>query len=282
MKKKRVIILGAGGFVSSHVEKKLYQLNIECIAFSRKKLDLTKEISSKFLKNFLKKDDYVFFAAAKAPVKNMEMLIYNLNMLRNISNGVECGKIKKLIYLSSDAVYQDTKKKINEESKVAPSSFHGQMHYLRETYLESIYKKKICIVRPTLIFGPLDPHNGYGPNKFIRETKKNKPIILFGKGEEKRDHIFINDVSSILCKLMINNFFGKINLATGKVETFYNISKKINSLANNSKKILFLKRKGPLPHLGYRAFDNKKLRKLFSKIRFKSLNQNITDQFNNY
>ena len=94
MKKKRVIILGAGGFVSSHVEKKLQQLNIECIPFSRKKLDLTKEESSKFLKKFIKKDDYVFFAAAKAPVKNMEMLIYNLNMLKNISNGVECEKIK--------------------------------------------------------------------------------------------------------------------------------------------------------------------------------------------
>ena len=55
MKKKRVIILGAGGFVSSHVEKKLHQFNIDCIAFPRKKLDLTKEKSSKFLKNLSKK-----------------------------------------------------------------------------------------------------------------------------------------------------------------------------------------------------------------------------------
>ena len=265
MKKKRVIILGAGGFVSSHVEKKLIQLNIECIAFSRKKLDLTKEKSKRFLKKFIKKNDYIFFAAAKAPVKNMEMLIYNLNMLKNVTEGVDYKKIKKLIYLSSDAIYSDTKKKITEKSMILPSGYHGQMHYLREIYLEEFYKDKICIVRPTLIYGPNDPHNGYGPNKFIRSVKSNQKIVLFGKGEEKRDHIFIGDVSRIVSELIINNFFGKINLATGKVESFYDISKKVNKLAIKQKKIKFLRRTVPMPHLGYRAFNIKKLNQFFDK-----------------
>ena len=56
------------------------------------------------------KNDYILLAAAKAPVKNVDMLIYNLKMLKTISNSIPKDKIKKFVYLSSDAVYADTKK----------------------------------------------------------------------------------------------------------------------------------------------------------------------------
>ena len=36
------------------------------------------------------------------------------------------------------------------------------MHLLRENYLQNLYQDKLCIVRPTLIYGSNDPHNGYG------------------------------------------------------------------------------------------------------------------------
>ena len=62
--------------------------------------------------------------------------------------------------------------------------------------------KNLCIVRPTLVYGEGDPHNGYGPNRFIKLIKK-KPIELFGRGEELRDHVWINDVSRLF---KINNF----------------------------------------------------------------------------
>ena len=71
-----------------------------------------------------------------------------------------------------------TQKKITENSLIAPNSLHGQMHLIRENYLTDIFQEKMCIIRPTLVFGPNDPHNGYGPNKFIRDIKKkiNQPI----------------------------------------------------------------------------------------------------------
>jgi nucleoside-diphosphate-sugar epimerase len=282
MKKKRVIILGAGGFVSSSVEKKIKQQNISCYSFSRKKLDLTKSKSLYFLKKFIKKDDYIFFAAAKAPVKDMQMLIYNLNMLKNVTDGIDFNKVKKFVYLSSDAVYADTKKKITEKSLISPSGYHGLMHCLREIYLKEFYKNKLCIIRPTLIYGANDPHGGYGPNKFIRDIKNGKNITLFGKGEEKRDHIFIGDVSNIIKRLITNNFFGAINIATGKITSFYDLSLKVNQLIENPKKIKFLKRKTPMPHLGYRAFNIKKLKKILNIKNFNSIFKNIEEQFNSY
>ncbi len=66
-------------------------------------------------------------------------------------------------------------------------------------------------MRPTLVYGHHDPHDGYGPNKFIRCAQLNKKIILFGKGEEKRDHINVDNVASIVYTVVINKIDGVVN-----------------------------------------------------------------------
>ena len=35
---------------------------------------------------------------------------------------------------------------------------------------------QLSIIRPTLIYGNKDPHNGYGPNQFFRLAHSNKNI----------------------------------------------------------------------------------------------------------
>jgi UDP-glucose 4-epimerase len=283
VKKKRVIILGSGGFVASHVSKILKkQKSVTCIELSKKSLDLSKKSSSIKLKKIVKNDDRIFFAAARAPVKNMEMLIYNLSFLKNFFKGIKGKKIKKFLYLSSDAVYHDTKKKISENTPTNPSSLHGYMHLLRENYFKNLFNDKLCILRPTLIYGNKDPHNGYGPNKFIRDIKKDDNIHLFGKGEEKRDHIYIEDVAKFISELCVNNLNETFNLATGKIYSFYKISKTIELISGKNNKIKYLKRIGPMPHLGYREFNIRKLKKTFRYIKIKDLIKNLKEQYANY
>ena len=72
MKKKRIIILGSGGFVSSAVEKLLYINNFKVVALKRKNLDLEKTSSIIKLQKKIKKNDIVFFIAANAPVKTFK------------------------------------------------------------------------------------------------------------------------------------------------------------------------------------------------------------------
>lgn len=198
------------------------------------------------------------------------MFDYNLKIANNFLKIIPKIIFKKMVYLSSDAVYSDTKKKINENSKTIPNSLHGMMHLKRENIFKKIIKEKknLLIIRPTLVYGPGDPHNGYGPNKFIREAKKNGMISLFGKGEEKRDHIYINDLVKIIFKLVTLNTYGIFNLCTGKVLTFNNIAKKIKK--SFAKKILynFIPRRLPMPHKGYRSFDINKLKKNIIELKF--------------
>ena len=55
------------------------------------------------------------------------------------------------------------------------------MHIIRESILGKKFGKKILIIRPTLIYGKHDNHNGYGPNQFLRLAQKNKNIHLLEK-----------------------------------------------------------------------------------------------------
>ena len=41
------------------------------------------------------------------------------------------------------------------------------------------------ILRPTLVYGPGDTHNGYGPNMFLRAVNSGENIDLFGKEKSK-------------------------------------------------------------------------------------------------
>jgi UDP-glucose 4-epimerase len=279
----RVIILGSGGFISSEVEKILELNNTKYLGLKRENIDLLKETSSLKLKKIIKKNDIILFIAAIAPAKNSHDLIKNLIILKNVCNNIDYKKIRKIIYISSDAVYSDTKKKISEKSETIPTSIHGTMHLVRENYLRNIYNKKLCIVRPTLIYGSNDPHNSYGPNSFIRKYLNNENISLFGKGEELRDHVWVKDAANIIVNIIYNNFFGIINIATGKTISFYKIAKTINQLKRgNSKKIFFTKRNGPMPHNGLRKFDIKILKNKFKKLVPKRFEKVLTNIYNQY
>ena len=111
--------------------------------------------------------------------QKFDMLEITLKCVK-ILQSIKDKKISKIIYISSDAVYSDSFKKLNENSKTLPSSMHGMMHLTRELILR-IYSKNLCVLRPTLVYGPGDTHKGYGPNNFFRISEKNKDIVLFGK-----------------------------------------------------------------------------------------------------
>jgi len=278
MKKNyKIIILGAGGFISGNVENFLQKSNVRLLSLPRKKIDLKKKQSIKKLLKIVKEKDVIFFAAAEAPVKNENMLLNNLIMAKNMCEVLKKKKPSFFLYLSSDAVYSDTKKKIHEDSLTVPDSLHGIMHLTREKMFENLIKSKLCIVRPTLVYGDGDPHNGYGPNRFIRLIKEKEKISLFGKGEELRDHVWINDVSKTISKLIIKRKTGKFNLVTGKIISFDNIAKQIIKVTGKKSKIFYQKRKGPMPHGGFRAFKNSRFEKIYPKFKFKLFKEVINN-----
>lgn len=109
--------------------------------------------------------------------------------------------------------------------------------------------------------GENDPHNSYGPNRFIRSAKKNKIIKIFGNGEELRDHIHVKDIANTVIAILKLKKFEDINIVTGKAISFAYIAKQIQ-LKYKQVNVVKIKRKGAIPHNGFRVFDNKKMNDL--------------------
>ena len=274
----RLVVLGSKSFVAKNVIKEIKKKNykIKIVKISRKYADLEDRKQIMKIKKVFKAHDTVFFAAAKAPAKNFLDYLYNVRICKNVINSINKTSIDHLIYLSSDAVFSDIKNKIKEDSPKNPNSYHGKMHLKRERLLKKKFKEKLTILRPTLIYGKDDPHNGYGPNKFVRLAKKNKNIEIFGEGEEKRDHVHIEDVSYIITKIIKNKLIGEFNIATGNLTSFLDIAIKCINYTNSRSKLIKIKRKSKkLPHNGYRPFNVKKIKSFFKNKNIININKGI-------
>ncbi len=274
----KIIVLGSKGFIASNIIKKLKEKRYKFLSYSKKSINLEKLNNVKKLSNIILKDDKIIFTSAVAPAKNIHDFKKNIDMVINFSKVLSNLEFKKLIYISSDAIYSDSKKPLKEVSKKYPDNWHGLMHLIRENILKrSFNKKKLIIVRPTLVYGKGDTHSGYGPNLFIKRAKKNKNIILFGNGEELRDHIWINNLSDIIVKFLKKEVFGEFNICTSKLISFRNIA---NIVAKKYKiQIENKSRVGKMPHNGFRPISNQKLLKIFPKYKFADIRNVINNSY---
>lgn len=266
-KPARVIVIGAAGFVGGAVAKRLEQDGISVVKISRREIDLLSPDATEKLSKILKADDVVVAAAARAPVKDSAMLVENMIMARAMVRAL--ASVAHVVNISSDAVYADSDLPLTESSCAEPGSLHGAMHLAREVMFRAELKAPLAILRPTLIYGSADPHNGYGPNRFRRLSAANEPIVLFGEGEERRDHVWISDVAELVVRVLYRKSKGVLNVATGTVHSFREIAERF------SKNIKTTARSGPMPHKGYRPFDPAGTRKAFPDFRYTPLDEGL-------
>jgi len=267
----RVVILGAGGFIASAAQRKLESHALPILPLFRQKLDLTMPGADDQLVQLLQPEDTILFVAAQAPVKTEAMLITNLKMAEVVCSVLRRTTVRHVVYISSDAVYADSDQPLTEESSAQPGSLHGVMHLAREVMLENTYQGQICLLRPTLVYGHDDPHNGYGPNRFMRQAQKGEDIILFGEGEERRDHVWVEDVAEIISQVIFRCSEGTLNIATGEVVSFQEIAELAVKGTERCVKIKSVPRSGSMPHRGYRPFDIQAVNKAFPGFRFSSI-----------
>ncbi|MDF1756997.1 MAG: NAD(P)-dependent oxidoreductase [Legionellaceae bacterium] len=269
---KRVVILGAKGFVGSATVKKLMGEDIPFLAIGRDEIDLTSTSAAEKLADKLLADDALVVIAASAPCKNHSMLLENIEMMKSVCDALIKKPVQQVIYISSDAVYTDSMGKLNESSLAAPTSLHGVMHLAREQMLQSVVSKEsLVILRPSLLYGANDPHNGYGPNSFYRLAIAEKEIALFGQGEEQRDHVYIDDVAEIIYLCLTYRSHGVLNITTGEVTSFADIINLLNNSLGKAIEVEYKPRNGAMPHNGYRAFDNETCKKAFSSFQYTML-----------
>ena len=216
-KPARVVVLGAGGFIGGATARRLRSDGIEVVALGRESCDLLAADAASRLTEELRPDDTLVFVSARAPVKNVAMLMENIRMGEAVCAALKNRPVAHLIYISSDAVYKDSAEPISESSCAEPGSLHGVMHLTREVMLRSEFSGPLAFVRPTLTYGIDDPHNGYGPNRFRRLAAEGKDLVLFGEGEEQRDHVAVDDIAELVRCIVLHRSTGIANAVSGEV-----------------------------------------------------------------
>ena len=273
---KRVVIMGAKGFVGGAVAARLSRDGIPVLPLGRGDVDLLKATAADDLTRLLKPDDAFVAVSAIAPVKDSAMLVQNMIMARAMVQALAKAPVSQVVNISSDAVYADSAQPLTETSCAEPGSLHGAMHLAREVMFRAEVRAPLAILRPSLLYGANDPHNGYGPNRFRRLAAKGEAITLFGEGEERRDHVFIDDVAEIVARVLMHKSKGVLNIATGEVHSFRSIAESAVRLSGKSVPIKGSPRVGPMPHNGYRPFDIAGCRKAFPDFRFTPLERGLT------
>jgi UDP-glucose 4-epimerase len=260
----RCVVIGAG-FVGGAIADALRARGGTVLAL-RRDFDLLAPDAADRLAALLTPADSVVAVAAKAPVKNSEMLVACVRMAGAMVAAIERVKPRHVLYVSSDAVYADGPLPLTEYSPLLPGALHGHMHVVREAMFAAA-GVPLAILRPTLVYGAADPHNGYGPNRFARLTRDGARIVLFGEGEERRDHVAVEDVAELAVRLLERRSTGTLNAATGRVASFREIATRI---AQGKVEIAGSSRQGPMPHGGYRPFDPAGVARAFPDFRFRA------------
>ncbi len=266
----RVVVLGGKGFIGGAITKALVEQHIDVLSIGSDDIDLTKKEASEKLLDVIRETDVLVFVSAKAPCKNLDMMIDNTLMAAAVCRVLEAKPLSHLIYISSDAVYKDSNNSLTETSCAEPGAIHGVMHLVREVALRQSFSGSYAIVRPTLVYGMNDPHNGYGPNRFRRLASEGKEIVLFGEGEERRDHVDVEDVANLVLRIILRKSEGVINAVSGDVVSFRELAEYSAAAFNPIVKVVGTPRSGSMPHNGYRPFDNALVSNAFPGFSFRS------------
>jgi nucleoside-diphosphate-sugar epimerase len=261
---QRVVVIGAGGFLGGAIVRRLRALGVPVAALGRGDVDLLAVDAADRLASLLRDGDAVVAAAAIAPCKTAGMLRDNMTLSLAMVRALQRIAPAHVVNIGSDAVYRDQMAPLAEDSPQGPDNYHGIMHMAREIMVRSEVAAPLALLRPTLVYGAGDPHNGYGPNQFLRQAARGEAIALFGEGEEQRDHVFVDDVAELAARVLLHRSSGALTLATGVTCRFAEVARTAVALTGDRSAIVSRPRPGPMPHNGYRAFDVTALRAAFA------------------
>lgn len=274
---ERVTVVGSRGFIGAALVARLKAEGIATLPISSADIDLTRKGSDEVLAEQLRATDAVVMLSCRTPDKGRDLstTLHNLAMGYHFTVAASKAGCQHVVYFSSDAVYADDTQWVTDDTKAEPGSPYGAMHLTREVMLKSIMAGVLAVIRPTLVYGLADTHSSYGPNRFRRMNEKDGKITLFGKGEERRDHIFIDDLIELTMRVLRRRSVGMLLGVTGRSLSFGDIAALVARQSTPPAEIVNLPRANPATPIFHRHFDTTGTLAAFPDIRFTQLEDGI-------
>ena len=122
-------------------------------------------------------------------------------------------------------------------------SCYDEGNRIAETLAFDFYRKhnvEIKVVRIFNTYGPrMNPNDGRVISNFIVQAMLNKPITIYGKGEQTRSFCYVDDLIEGIIKVMQNSYIGPINLGSPNEITIRNLAGNIKKLINPSVELTY-------------------------------------------
>lgn len=219
---KRLLITGGSGFVGGHLLMQsqshydvvttyhTHKYDIPNVDWRYLDLTSTKSITDVVTNS---SPDAVILTAALTAVDECEIQrerAFDVNV-NGIDTWIDLSNTMnfKLIFVSSDMVYDGQKGFYNEEDPVSPINYYGETKVLAEEKIETGCQNYV-IARAALIYGtPLTNSNSFSQS-ILNRISMRQPVKLFY--DQYRSPILVNNLASALIELSVNSFNGKINL----------------------------------------------------------------------
>ena len=293
---------GVAGFIGSHLAEKLLENKIKVIGidsftnYYSKKIKKNNLINCLKNKNFnfiqndlmkvelesiLKKTDYIFHHAAQPGVRSSWGTEFNTYVKNNIlatQRLLEISKniksIKKIVIASSSSVYGNQKGMMSENSITKPESPYGATKLASENLgmiYHSNYNLPVICLRYFTVYGPRQrPDMAF--TKFLLAAIKDKPLTIYGNGNQTRDFTFIDDIISANILAMKSNITGEIiNIGGGHVISVNNILRIIKNITGKNLEISYLeKQKGDVKHTEASILKARKILKYKPKTKIQN------------
>jgi nucleoside-diphosphate-sugar epimerase len=241
----RYLVTGGAGFIGSHIVMRLVhdgavvrvvdnlstgqiqRLDRVRSAIEWVQGDLADEAVAK---NVVDGMDFVVHQAAVPSVQrslsdplgtNQANVVGTLNLLESSRRA----SIRRFVYAASSSAYGDTEVlPKHEDMPPNPMSPYALQKFVGERYCKlyyDLYGLETVGLRYFNVFGPgQDPHSEYSAviPRFINYLLTNRPITIFGDGEQSRDFTFVeNVVEANLLALGALNAAGKMcNIGCGE------------------------------------------------------------------
>lgn len=242
----KVLITGGAGFLGVHLARQLLKENFKVTLLDIATLD-AKDLLGKVefikcdvrntnkIKNIIRGFDYVVHAAAALPILREKKIIYdiNINGTKNILEASLENKIKRLVFISTTAVYGVPKHLPEAEtSPIDPIGFYGESKVAAEKLCLEYFKKglSINILRPKSFLGP----ERLGVFELWFEAiYSSKGVFILGNGNNKYQLLAVSDVVNAIIKALKSKVDGEIfNIGANRFKT-WNID--LQSVINHAK-----------------------------------------------
>lgn len=251
--KPKVLITGANGFVGSHVAAFLLSKNIsmnlmygpgsENLQTKGSYVDLLDlEALKKVISRY--KPSIIVHLGAHVDLSNSYDIISSCvqNNIQGTLNLLEASRktsVSKFVFASTMEIYGSNKPPYSEKMTIDPPSGYSISKSAGEYYCKlysKLYGINYIILRLSNIYGPGQNKQRLIPSTILKAL--NNENITIGTGSNKRDFIYIDDICSVILKIIkhkkvYNEIF---NIGSNKSYSVEEIVKKILKLTHSGSK----------------------------------------------